>query len=285
MSTLRRRMLQDMEIRNYAKGTCDNYVRAVADFAWHFGRSPDKLGPEEIRTYQVYLVKRKKVSWSWLKIVVSALRFFYNVTLHRKLPVHYIPYPRKAKRLPVILSHEETGRLLAAVTHPKHHAILATIYDTGLRVSEATHLQLGDIDSERMVIRVRQGKGHKDRYARLSPSLLKLLREYWKVERPRPWLFPGSSSDRPISKATVGRICRAACKKAGLRKTVSPHALRHGYATYLLDAGTNVVVIQNLLGHGSLRTTQGYMHVAPATLQKVKSPLDDLTPIASRLTA
>lgn len=280
MSKLRQRMLQDMEIRNFAQGTRDTYTRAVADFARHFSKSPDQLGSEEIRTYQVYLVKRKKVSWSWLKIVVSALRFLYTVTLGRDLPIHYIPYPRKEKKLPVVLSREETARLLAAVTNPKHRVILATIYAMGLRVSEAAHLQITDIDSERMVLRIRQGKGHKDRYVTLSPILLEQLRAYWKIARPKIWLFPGSDVDRPITKNAIGQMCRGACKRAGLTKIVSPHVLRHTCATHMLEAGMNVRVIQVLLGHGSLRTTQGYMHVAPGTLGTIKSPLDDLPPIA-----
>lgn len=280
MSVLRRRMLQDMEIRNYALGTRDNYVRAVADFARHFSKSPDQLGPEEIRTFQVYLVKRKKVSWSWLKIVVSALRFFYTKTLGRNFPVHYIPYPRKQKKLPIILSPEEVGLLLAAVTNPKHHAILATIYELGLRVSEAAHLQVSDIESQRMVVRVRQGKGNKDRYVTLSPVLLEELRVYWKIGRPKTWLFPGADADHPITKDTIGRICRKACERAGLKRVVSPHALRHAFATHQLEAGTNTRVIQELLGHGSLRTTQGYMHVTPASLGAVKSLLANLPPTA-----
>jgi site-specific recombinase XerD len=273
-------MLQDMEIRNFAQGTRATYTRAVADFARHFSKSPEHLGPEDVRAYQVYLVKRKKVSWSWLKIVVSALRFLYTVTLGRDFPVRYIPYPRKEKKLPVVLSREETSRLLAAVANPKHRVILATIYGTGLRVSEAAHLQITDIDSERMVLRVRQGKGRKDRYVPLSPILLEQLRAYWKIERPKPWLFPGADLAHPITKGTIGEICRAACRRAGLKKIVSPHALRHSFATHLLEAGTNVRVIQILLGHGSLKTTAGYTHVAPATLGSVKSPLDDLPPIA-----
>lgn len=280
MSDLRRRMLQDLEIRNYAQGTRDNYIRAVAAFARHFNKSPDQLDPEDVRTYQVFLVKRKKLSWSWLKIVVSALRFLYTVTLGRDFPVRYIPYPRKEKKLPVVLSREETARLLACVTNPKHRVILATIYAMGLRVSEAAHLQIADIDSARMVLRVRQAKGHKDRYVPLSPILLEQLRAYWKLERPKTWLFPGADADHPVRRDTIGKICRAACKRAGLKKIVSPHALRHSFATHLLEAGTNVRVIQLLLGHGSLRTTAGYTHVAPATLGSVKSPLDDLPPIA-----
>ena len=280
MSNLRRRMLQDMEIRNYAQGTRDNYIRAVAAFARHFNRCPEQLGPEEIRTYQVYLVKQKKVSWSWLKIVVSALRFFYARTLGRDFPVHYIPYPRKQKKLPIILSREEVGLLLAAVTNPKHHAILATIYELGLRVSEAAHLQVNDIDSQRMTVRIRQGKGMKDRDAILSPVLLDELRAYWKIERPRCWLFPGADADHPITRDTIGTICRKACKRADLKKIVSPHALRHAFATHQLEAGTNTRVIQELLGHGSLRTTEGYTHVTPASLGAVKSLLANLPPTA-----
>ncbi|MBI4863429.1 MAG: tyrosine-type recombinase/integrase [Candidatus Riflebacteria bacterium] len=280
MGVLGKKMLQDLEIRNYANGTCDNYIRAVAGFSRHFNRPPDQLGPEDVRAYQVFLVKKKKVSWSWLKIVVSALRFFFTITLGREFPVRYIPYPRKEQRLPVVLSREEVARLLHAVPNPKHRVILATIYGMGLRVSEAAHLQVTDVDSQRMVLRIRQGKGRKDRYVTLSPVLLEQLRAYWKIDRPKVWLFPGADLDHPINKNTIGQICRAACKRAGLTKIVSPHGLRHSYATHLLEAGTNIRAIQILLGHGSLRTTQGYTHVAPATLGAIKSPLDDLPPIA-----
>lgn len=280
MTQLRQRMLQDLQIRNYAKGTCSNYIRAVAAFALFFDRSPDQLGPEHVRTFQVHLVKRKKVSWSWLKIVVSALRFFFTVTLGRDFPVRYIPYPRREKRLPVVLSREETARLLAAISNPKHLAILTTIYGLGLRVSEAAHLQVTDIDSQRMVVRIRQGKGHKDRYVKLHPILLEKLRTYWKIDRPKTWLFPGADANHPIHKNSIGQVCRKACKRAGLTKIVSPHALRHSYATHMLEKNTNIRVLQELLGHGSVRTTQGYTHISSATLDTVPSPLDDLPPIA-----
>lgn len=278
MTDLRRRMLQDMRIRNYAPRTIDCYIDMVARFARHFGKSPDQLGPDEIRTYQVFLVEEKKRSWSVLKQVVSALRFLYGKTLGRALAIGYIPHPKKQRTLPVVLSREEVARLLAALTNLKHRAVLTTLYATGLRVSEAAHLQIGDIDSGRMVMRVRQGKGRKDRYVTLSPVLLDLLRQYWKAYRPKHWLFPGANADAPMTVSAIQHVCHAACKKAGLRKPASPHTLRHSFATHLLEAGTNVRAIQLLLGHGSLNTTARYTHVATNTLRSIKSPLDLLPP-------
>jgi site-specific recombinase XerD len=280
LAQLEERLLQDLAIRNYSEKTKQCYVKALTGFAKYFNRPPDQLGLEEVRTYQVHLVHTRKLSWSYLKIVVSSLRFFFTVTLGRDFPLRYIPYPRKEKRLPVVLSREEVAHLLASVANPKHHAILATIYATGARLSEASNLQVTDIDSKRMMVRIRQGKGHKDRYVPLSPVLLPELREYWKIDRPRAWLFPGARIDLPMTRGAIGRMCRNACKRAGLTKIVSPHALRHSFATHLLEAGTNIRVIQELLGHGSLRTTGVYTHVSPATLGTFKSPLDDLPPVA-----
>lgn len=281
MSTLRDRMIEDLRIRNYAVRTQQRYIEVVAQYARYHGKSPELLGIEHIRDYQVYLVEKKKVSWSLVKQVVAALRFLYNFTLRRDIPVRFIPYPKKQKRLPVVLSPREVALLLSVVGNQKHKAMLKVAYDTGLRVSEVTHLQVDDIDSERMVIRVRQGKGQKDRYVTLSPTLLEELRAYWQAYRPaRPWLFPGGRPDHPIGASTIQKVCRTAALQAGLAKKVSPHTLRHCFATHLLEAGTNVRVIQELLGHGSLNTTVRYTHVANDTLRSVKSPLDLLPPLS-----
>ena len=280
MSELRRRMLQDLQIRNYAAATCDAYVRAVADFARYFRKSPDQLGAEHIRSYQVHLVQERKASWSALRIAVSALRFFYRVTLGRSFLVRYIPYPRRQKKLPVVLSREEIARLLAGVSNPKHRVILSTLYAFGLRVSEAAHLKVADIDSQRMLLHVCLGKGLKDRYVPLSPVLLGQLRAYWKLHRPMVWLFPGSDAQHPICTESIGKICRAAARRAGLAKRVSPHTLRHSFATHLLEAGVSLRLIQVLLGHSNLRTTVGYAHVDSSLIARVKSPLDDLPAIA-----
>lgn len=273
-------MLEDLAVRNLAEGTRKHYIRVVAELARYFGKSPDQLGPEDIRSYQVYLVEKKKVSVSALRIVVSGIRFFFTVTLGREDFVRYIPYPKHPRTLPVVLSRVEVAKLLATVTNVKHHAILATIYATGMRVSEVARLQFGDIDSERMMVRVRQGKGRKDRDIPLSPVLLKELREYWKRERPNSWLFPGADPKQHITPHAIGTLCMMARLRAGLSKCVTPHTLRHSFATHLLEGGANVRVIQLLLGHGCLRTTAAYTHVAPNILEAVQSPLDLLPTIS-----
>lgn len=279
MTELRQRMIQDLKIRNYAAGTIDHYVRAVAAFARYFRRSPELLGPEEIRAYQVHLVEERKLSRTVLKQVVSGLRFFYTYTLRKPFPIEYIPYPRTEKKLPVILSREEVASLLGSRDCVKHATILATMYAVGLRVSEVAHLRPEDIDSGRMMLHVRQGKGRKDRYVPLSPALLHKLRDYWKLYRPQGWLFPGQDVTRPISIVTIEAVVRQASQQAGITKRVTPHTLRHTYATHQLENGVDVRVIQKLLGHVRLETTAIYTHVATTTLQGVGSPLDLLPAI------
>ena len=281
MTDLRQRMLEDLRIRNLSKGTQENYVHQVARFARHFDRSPEELGPEHIRAWQVHLVERG-VSWSLLNQAVCALRFFYTVTLGRDWAVRHIPYAKKEKKLPVVLSTAEVQRLLAAVTNPKHHAILLLAFSGGLRVSEVTHLRLEDIDSERMVINIRGGKGKKDRFVPLSPILLEQLRSYWRTSRPKPFLFPGADPHQPINRGTVAAMCRAAAQRAGLGKRVTPHTLRHCFATHHLDAGADLRIVQMLLGHGSLKTTALYLHVSTKRLQDMPTPLD-LLPDANAL--
>jgi site-specific recombinase XerD len=271
-------MLEDMRVRNLAANTQRVYVEQVARFAAYFGASPETLGPEHVRGYQVYLVDEKRVATSTLIQATAALRFLYKVTLRREWAIEQIPVPKRERRLPIVLSSQEVLSLLKAVETIKHRAVVMTIYAGGLRVSEATRLRISDIDSKRMVIRVEQGKGRKDRYVMLSPVLLEALRAYWLAERPTDWLFPGSVAGEPISPHTVFEACRRGARKAGLSKTVSPRILRHSFATHLLEAGANIRIIQELLGHRSLRTTARYTHVSRDVVCAVESPLDRLAP-------
>jgi integrase/recombinase XerD len=277
MTPLREKMSDDLQLRNYSERTIKAYLRCIADFARHFAKSPDQLGPAEIREYQLYLVKEKRCSWSVFNQTVCALRFFYSSTLGRKEMIEEIPYPRCEKRLPVVLSQAEVAALLQSLKNLKHRTILTTICATGLRVSGVTHLKVADIDSTRMIVQVRQGKGRKDRFVMLSPTLLTLLREYWKAYRPTQWLFPGHDPRRPVNDATVYRICQHAAEAAKLSKSVSPHTLRHSFATHLLEAGTDLRTIQLLLGHRNLKTTAFYLHVSTLALRSTTSPLDLLS--------
>ncbi len=274
MTSLRQRMIQDLRIRNYSPRTIDTYIRAVAKFAEHFGKSPHVLGAEHIREYQIYLVEEKKASWSLFNQAVCALRFFYNVTLGRKEMIEHIPFSKKERKLPVVLSAGELGRLFQAVPNLKHRTVLMTMYGTGLRISEAVNLRVQDIDSERMVLRVCQGKGHKDRYAPLSRTLLEALRRYWAVYRPRYYLFPGSPPDRPLGVSGVQRSCKRYRESAGLTKPVTTHTMRHCFATHSLEAGTDLRTIQHILGHGSLSTTAVYLHVATQAERQAQGATD-----------
>jgi site-specific recombinase XerD len=261
-------MIEDLRIRNYSDRTIPLYVNRVVKFAQYFGRSPHLLGPAEIRQYQVFLTKKKNRSWSEFKQTVCALRFFYRVCLNQEWIIEHIPFPRPEKKLPVILSLQEIDRFFEGIGNLKHRTLLLTIYATGLRISEALHLHLEDIDSARRLVRVRQGKGHKDRYVPLSETLLRQLRTYWKEDRPGPWLFPGADSQRPLGVRSVQRVCQRAAAKAALSKGVTPHRLRHCFATHLLEAGTDLKTIQVLLGHRSLSTTSVYLHVAAASTSR-----------------
>ena len=251
-------------------------MRSIAQFAKHFNTSPDHLGPEHIRTYQLLLIEEQKASWSKFIQAVSALRFFYDKTLGQPGMVDYIRYPKKPKTLPVILSRDEVQRLIVAPQNLKHRAILATLYTTGLRVSELCHLQGADIDSGRMVIQVRQGKGQRDRLVRLSPELLPVLRQYWKLYQLESWLFPGSQLTRPITREAVHLVCKKAGRLAQINKVIYPHLMRHSCATHLLEAGMDLRSIQLMLGHASLRTTCIYLHVANPALKDAPGPLDTL---------
>ena len=275
ISPLRRRMTEDMTVRNLSPATQRSYVHAVAKFSRYFDRSPDQLGLEEIRTYQLHLVA-KGISWPALNQTVCALRFFYGVTLGRAELPERIPHAREPRKLPVVLSADEVVRFLEAVPGLKSRTALTTAYAAGLRASEAVHLKLSDIDSGRMVIRVEQGKGGKDRYAMLSAQLLTILRGYWRLAQPRHWLFPGRDDSKPIDPQVLHAACRSACKAVGLAKRVTVHTLRHSFATHLLEAGTDIRIIQVLLGHNNLSTTARYTRVADTTIRSTVSPLDRL---------
>lgn len=276
MTLLRQRMLEDLRIRNYAPSTVECYIRSVAEFAQHFNKSPEHLGPEEIRSWQLYLLNEKRVKLSSYIQAVCALRFFYRNTLNRSIEIDRLPLPRYEKKLPVILSKEEVKALLVAPKNLGHRAILATMYGSGLRVSEVTNLKVSDVDGDRKVIRVRSGKGRKDRQVMLADTLREVLVAYWRWKKPVEWLFPGGKPGQPISSASLFRTCRKAAELAGIAKPVHPHSLRHAFATHLLDDGVNLVVIQRLLGHVNLKTTARYLHVTDNTLRSTKSPLEML---------
>ena len=276
MTDLRQRMLDDMRIRNFALTTQKQYIISVAAFAKYFGRSPDKLSPGDVRTYQIYLLDEKGLSASSLNVAVSALRFLYHVTLGLDWDIGMIPYAKRPKGLPVVLSRDEVARFIFSVRNLKYRSVLMTMYAAGLRVSEVTRLKIADVDSQRMCIRVEQGKGMKDRYVILSKKLLVHLRRYWQDYRPRPWLFMDRQRRDHLPVSTVQAVCKQACDDSGIKKRVTPHCLRHCFATHLLEAGTDLRTIQILMGHRSLSTTAIYLRVAIPNIKDVRSPLDIL---------
>jgi site-specific recombinase XerD len=272
-------MIEDMTLRNLSPHTIDAYVLAVKQFANHFKRSPDQLSGEQARQYLLHLVQERKVSWSRYNIARCGLQFFYSITLGRDEHLEKLPCARVPKRLPTVLSCEELRRLFEVARDVKHKALLMTLYGAGLRISEALALKPADIDSQRMLIHVRLGKGAKDRMVKLSGQLLAVLREYWRARRPRSWLFPqAKNSALPMDSSDAWRMVHRTARRAGITKRVSPHTLRHSYATHLLDAGTDLRTIQLLLGHRNLKTTSLYMHVSQAKLNAAASPLDRLYP-------
>ena len=262
MTILRQRMIEDLTIRNYSPHTIEIYVNRVARFAQYFGRSPDQLRAVHIREFLLYLVENKNASWGLYTQTVCALRFFYGTCLHRSWMIDHIPYPRREKQLPVVLSRQEVKRLLDTIKNLKHRTIVMTLYGTGLRVAEAMALDLGDVDSQRMLIHARHGKGAKARYVPLTETLLEQLRHYFRQIRPTSWLFPGGNRDRPLSHKSVQLLCNKAARSAGLTKQVSPHTFRHSFATHHLEAGTDLRTIQAMLGHSHLKSTAVYLHVA-----------------------
>lgn len=276
MGMLQDRFEQDMEIRGFSPKTRKIYVSCTKAFVDFFGRPPGKLGPEEIRTYQLYLIRERGLSYSYFNQTVCALRFFYNTTMGKGWDIRHLPYKKQEKRLPEILSQEEVAALLAAAGNLRNRAILMALYGCGLRLGEVRNLQVSHIDSQRMVVRIVHGKGGKDRYVRLPDALLETLRSYWKVARPQTLLFPGMTPEAPLTESAVQRIVKRTAKKAGITKRVSPHSLRHAYATHHLEKGTNLREIQILLGHSSLSSTSVYTHVARNTVAAAMSPLDCL---------
>jgi integrase/recombinase XerD len=276
MTPLRRRMIEDMQVRNLSPYTQRNYLNAVSRFARHFHGSPADLGPEQIREYLRHLIAQK-VSSSYFNVIIAALRFLYAVTLERDWVLPRLPFQKRPKKLPVVLSVEEVGRFLEAAPDLKTRTVLSTTYAAGLRVFEVVALRPDDIDTQRMTLRIAQGKGRKERLVMLSPGLLALLRTYWKAERPRgPWLFPGREPNQHLSIRSVQLACHLTRDAAGLTKPVTMHTLRHSFATHLLEAGTDLSTIQRLLGHRSLSTTAIYLHVATSAVCATVSPLDRL---------
>ena len=276
MSPLRRRMIEDMTIRKLAQKTQHDYLQKVKKFAAYLGRSPDTASPEDVRRYQLHL-SASGVGVPTINQTISTLRFFFKVTLGRPDLVERATFVREPRRLPVVLSPEEVARLLDAAPGLKYKAALSVAYGAGLRVSEVVALKVGDIDSKRMVIRIEQGKGRKDRYVMLSPQLLELLRAWWRAARPQGWLFPGRDPVQPMTTRQLNRACHAAAHMAEIGKPVSMHTLRHSFATHLLEQNIDIRVIQVLLGHAKLDTTALYTRVATKTIQQVMSPLDRIT--------
>ena len=283
MTSLRRRMIEDMQVRNLSPHTLNSYVQQVSLFARHFSKSPEALGPEEIRSYQVYLTNERKLAPGSILIAIAALRFLYKVTLHKDwILEEIIPAPKKPQKLPIVLSPEEVLQFLSCVQSIKHRTILTICYAAGLRISEAVCLKVTDIDSKRMVIRVEQGKGQKDRYVMLSSKLRQILRSWWPVNKPKEWLFPGDRVGTHITRAAVEDACQKAHRISRISKPITPHSLRHAFAVHLLESGTDVRTIQLLLGHRSLATTARYLRIATSKVCSTASPLDLLPqPVAA----
>jgi len=272
-------MLEELERRNYSAGTTRRYLRFVERFAQHFGRSPDQLGPDDLRSYQAYLLRERKLCPGSVENHVAALRFFYVRTLRRHEFREFLPYPKSPRKLPSILSQEEVARLINASSGLFQRTLLMVLYGTGMRRAELARLKIAHIDSQRMIIHVVDGKGHKDRDLPLSPTLLENLRVYWRWLKPRDYLFPSRKHrghEQPISDKTVWVACAEAARMAGLGKRVSPHLVRHAWATHLLEAGTDLRTIQLLLGHEDLEVTARYLHLSARHLQKVANPIEEL---------
>lgn len=285
MTRLRQRMLEELQRRNYSPSTTRGYILAVKQFAEYFGKPPDRLGAEEVRRFQLYLLNEKKLAASTVEIRMSALRFFYRKTLKRRdLTFDDLPLPKIPSKLPTVLSREEVMRLIEAASNLMHRTILIVLYATGIRRTEASQLKVSDIDSQRRVIHIRQGKGSRDRHVPLTPKLLEVLREYWRWKKPKVYLFPSTLGhpgvEEPISDKTVWNACRQAAVGAGLSKTIGPHTLRHSFATHLMEAGTDLRTIQLLLGHATLEHTTVYLHLSQRHLHAATNPLDQI-PIGS----
>jgi integrase/recombinase XerD len=279
MTPLRKRMLEELQRRNYSSETIRAYLFAVKDFAAYFRKRPDQLGQEDLRQYQLHLLNDRKLAAETIVGRIAALRFFFVKVLRRPYRQIDLVYPKRSERLPVILSEEEVARLIESASTSYHRVILMTLYGTGLRREELCRLKVTDVDSQRMVIHVRQGKGNKDRDVTLSPRLLEVLRAYWKWRKPKTYLFPSpyrSRTERPIDSKTVWYAVREAARRAGIKKKVSPHLLRHSWATHLLERGTDLKTIQVLLGHFDLEATTIYLHLSQRHLQAVNNPIEAL---------
>jgi site-specific recombinase XerD len=274
MTALRQRMVEDMQLRNLSSETQVSYLGHVARFARYFHRSPEQLGADDIRRYQLHLINDKRLAPTSIVGAVAALRFLYQITLKQPWAVDAIIPPKRPQTLPVVLSPEEVVRFLGAIPDLKHRAILTTCYAAGLRLSEVLHLKVTDVDSQRMVIHVADGKGHRDRYVMLSPTLLHTLRAWWRTIRSTSWLFPGQRPGHPMDKAAVQWACRMARFRSGITKPLTPHSLRHAFAVHLLEAGADLRTIQLLLGHRQLETTAGYLRLATTKVCATSSPLD-----------
>jgi integrase/recombinase XerD len=281
MTLLRHRMIEEMQIRNLAPLTQRAYIQQISLLARYFGKSPEMLGPDDIRSYQIHMTQKRKLSASSILVAVSAIRFLYNVTLKRGWNLEeVIPTCRKPQKLPVVLSRAEVNQFLGAIDGLHHRVILTICYAAGLRISEAVRLKPAAIDNQRMVIRVEDGKGRKDRYVMLSPRLLDILRDYWRAARPKEWLFPGDLPGQPITPDAVQLACQKARSRSGIAKPVTPHSLRHTFAVHLLEAGADLRTIQLLLGHRSLNTTARYLRLATNKVCATASPLDALAAVS-----
>jgi site-specific recombinase XerD len=281
ISPLRQRMIEDMMVRNFVEKTRNDYIRQVKTFTAFLGRSPDQAIPEDLRRFQLHQT-RAGVRPPSINGSVAALRFFFTVTLDRPEMARHLTFVREPRKLPAVLSPEEVARLLEAAPGPKYKAALSAAYAAGLRVSEVVALKVSDIDSERLLLRIEQGKGRKDRFAMLSPQLLELLRDWYRIARPAVWLFPGRDPMLPLTTRQFARTVHGAANMAGIKKRVTPHTLRHSFATHLLEQKTDVRLIQVLLGHAKLETTVLYTQVATNVIRAVMSPLDRLTPLTSK---
>jgi integrase/recombinase XerD len=274
VTALTQRMADDMRLRNYSSKTIDAYTYRVGRFAEFLGRSPETASPEDVRSFQLHLIQERKVGWSSFNQAVCGLRFLFRTTYPRDWAVSMVPYGKRPKTLPEVLSGEEVSRLIACVSNIKHRTFLLTLYAAGLRLNEAAQLTIADIDSQRMQLRVTRGKGAKERRVPLSQRLLTALRHYWIAHRPPQYVFPGRTSDVPLAPTTIQKVCKSAAQKAGFHRNITPHTLRHSFATHLLEAGVDLLTISRLLGHKSFSTTMKYLHVRKLHLSSVPSPAD-----------
>ena len=279
MTHLRKMMLDELQRRNYSENTAEAYIRALRDFAGYYHRPPDRLGPEQIRCYQLHLMREKGLAPKSVIQKMAAMKFFYAQVLRRSFRWERLPYPKNKNPLPIILSQEEVRKIIDAASDLFQRAILMTLYSTGMRCAELAHLAIGDIDSKRMVVRIHRGKGGKDRDVPLSPKLLETLREYWRWMKPQAYLFPSRykvGKGSPITTKGVFTICRSTARKAGIPKTVGCHTFRHSFATHLLEAGADLRTIQLLLGHSDIKQTTIYLHLSQRHLRACPNPLDAL---------